>query len=111
VGFSERITGPFVDQLGNPMLGGNATYLLGGANSAGNPAPGRRGFGWAAGGGQSLLRSSPGNAIPGEAPGKQTMVLHAYDATTGDPWLQLVEVDWAGGWPVVDEDARRSLRL
>ena len=81
------------------MLGGYATYLLGGANSAGNPVPGQ-GFGWAAGGGQSLLRSSPGNAVP-EAPGKQTMVLHGYDAGTGDPWLQLVEVDWTGGWPVV----------
>jgi arabinan endo-1,5-alpha-L-arabinosidase len=94
VGKGPSVTGPFVDQAGTPMLQGGGTHLVG------YPAAN----GWAAGGGQSLLRSSPGMPLPGGAGAtfpRQTMVLHAYDAQSGDPWLQVIQVDWTGAWPAV----------
>lgn len=99
VGRAPSPLGPFVDAAGTPMLAGGGTYLIGGANSEGNPVPGR-GFGWAAGGGQSLLRSSPGS--PAGPRAGVAMILHGYDGVTGDPWANIVNVDWSGSWPVVD---------
>ena len=78
------------------MLKGGGTHLIGG------------GHGWAAGGGQSLLRATPGMPVPGDngtetAP--QAMVLHGYDGQTGDPWANIVTVDWTphngGVWPSI----------
>ena len=78
------------------MLKGGGTHLIGG------------GHGWAAGGGQSLLRATPGMPVPGDngtdtAP--QTMVLHGYDGQTGDPWANILNVDWTphngGVWPSI----------
>ena len=89
VGRADNITGPFVDQSGKPMLQGGGTHLVGGGN------------GWAAGGGQSLLRGFPGMPLPNPTPMRQKMVMHAYDGVTGDPWANIVEVDWSGSWPVV----------
>jgi arabinan endo-1,5-alpha-L-arabinosidase len=79
--------GPFLDRAGQPLLQGGGSLLLGG------------GHGWAAGGGQSFLRTqSQGNSSSSSS----VMVLHAYDAASGDPWVQLVRVEWgADGWPSV----------
>lgn len=98
VGRSDSILGPFLDASGTPMLQGGGTYFIGGANSVGNPVQGQ-GFGWAAGGGQSILRSSPGNPVPNDG---SSIVLHGYDAQTGDPWMQLLTIDWSGEWPAID---------
>jgi arabinan endo-1,5-alpha-L-arabinosidase len=80
--------GPFVDRAGVPMLAGGGTHFIGGGN------------GWAAGGGQSLLRGAMQGGGGGAIAGPTTMVLHAYDGKTGDPYLQVVGVDWSGAWPV-----------
>jgi arabinan endo-1,5-alpha-L-arabinosidase len=82
------VGGPFIDAAGAPMLAGGGTPLLGG------------GHGWAAGGGQGFLRGVAGTNA-------SVMVLHAYDAQSGDPFLQLVGVAWgADGWPRVEPDWR-----
>ena len=75
--------GPFVDRAGVAMLQGGGTRLVGG------------GFGWAAAGGQSLLRDSVGASA-----NSSIMVLHAYDGASGDPFVNLVTIAWsADGWP------------
>ena len=72
------VEGGFVDREGVSLLRGGGSPLVGG------------GHGWAAGGGQSFLL------------GTDRMVLHAYDAVSGDPYVQLVVVDWgADGWPAL----------
>ena len=75
--------GPFVDRAGVPMLQGGGTRVAGG------------GFGWAASGGQSVLRESVSEGV-----GSFRMVLHAYDGESGAPFLNFVEVRWTSdGWP------------
>lgn len=77
------VQGPFVDRDGVAMLDGGGSLLVGG------------GFGWAAGGGPGLLRGSAQLRV-------STMVLHAYDGESGDPFMQLVDVEWGpDGWPAV----------
>lgn len=84
VGRASSVEGPFVDREGVAMLNGGGTHLIGG------------GFGWAAGGGQSILRSSASSCVT-------TMVLHAYDNVTGAPFLNIVDLVWnaSDGWPEV----------
>jgi arabinan endo-1,5-alpha-L-arabinosidase len=73
----------FAAANGTALLDGGGTFFIGG------------GFGWAAAGGQSVLR----------APANNVMVMHAYDGVSGDPWLQIVGIDWEGdntttpSWP------------
>lgn len=75
--------GPFVDRAGVAMLDGGGTLVVGG------------GFGWAAAGGQSVLR------------GTDTLMLHAYDGATGAPFLNVVGLVWdAEGWPAVGAASR-----
>ena len=80
---SAGASGPFIDRSGVPMLSGGGTRVVGGGN------------GWAASGGQSLLRDTV------TADGEQSvMVLHAYDGQSGDPFVNLVNLTWtADGWP------------
>ena len=75
--------GPFVDRAGVPMLQGGGSRVAGG------------GFGWAAAGGQSVLRESVS-----EGAASFSMVLHAYDGDSGAPFLNFVSVAWTpDGWP------------
>lgn len=77
------VEGPYVDRGGVPLLQGGGTHLIGG------------GHGWAAAGGPGFLRETLGGRV-------STMVLHAYDGVSGDPFLQLVQVVWGeDGWPSV----------
>ena len=69
------ITAPFVDSRGVPLLEGGGTLLVG------------RGFGWAAGGGQSVLRTQSASVNQNNA--SVLLVLHAYDGVSGDPWVQV----------------------
>ncbi|MGO9086119.1 MAG: arabinan endo-1,5-alpha-L-arabinosidase [Candidatus Sulfotelmatobacter sp.] len=79
VGRSRSVTGPYVDASGTPMLeGGGAPLLLGNSR-------------WIGPGGESLLQQKDGDII----------VYHAYDATTGDAYLQISTVAWVNGWPKV----------
>jgi len=77
VGRSEKVTGPYVDEEGHPMLQGGGTQLLT-ANQR-----------WLGPGGESVLQRREGDLL----------VFHAYDAVTGKPALQISTITWTSGWP------------
>lgn len=77
VGRAKRVTGPYLDAAGKPMLQGGGTQLL---------AANRR---WLGPGGESILQRPEGDLI----------VFHAYDAKTGKPALQISTLTWQNGWP------------
>ena len=79
VGRARKITGPYEDREGKPMLEGGGTLVLEGAEA------------WRGPGHQAVLHD--GNA--------DLLVFHAYDATTGRPRLQISTMVWEGGWPRV----------
>ena len=78
VGRAKDVTGPYVDHEGTPMLEGGGTPLLTGNQH------------WFGPGGESVLIQKDGDII----------VFHAYDATTGNPWLQISKINWEKGWPI-----------
>ncbi|HUA14355.1 MAG TPA: arabinan endo-1,5-alpha-L-arabinosidase [Verrucomicrobiae bacterium] len=80
VGRSRNVTGPYLDAGGTAMLEGGGTPLL-----LGNDR-------WVGPGGESLLQQKDGDI----------MVFHAYDAKTGDAYLQISTVAWVNGWPRVE---------
>jgi len=77
VGRSRNVTGPYVDAKGAPMLEGGGTPLL-----LGNSR-------WFGPGGESVLQQKRGDII----------VFHAYDAKTGEAYLQISTLAWVNGWP------------
>lgn len=77
VGRSHSVTGPYVDAKGTPMLEGGGTSLL-----LGNSR-------WLGPGGESVLEQKTGDII----------VFHAYDAKTGEAFLQISTLAWVNGWP------------
>jgi arabinan endo-1,5-alpha-L-arabinosidase len=79
VGRSRKVTGPYVDKSGTPMLKGGGSLLLG---------PNKR---WLGPGGESILHEENGTDL---------IVFHAYDAQTGRPALQISTIVWHDGWPV-----------
>ena len=78
VGRSRSVTGPYVDRSGRKLEDGGGTPLLT-ANTR-----------WLGPGGASILP---------DAHGKDLIVFHAYDATSGKPSMQLSTLDWTDGWP------------
>jgi arabinan endo-1,5-alpha-L-arabinosidase len=78
VGRSKKITGPFVDDHGVPMMQGGGTPLLS-ADSR-----------WLGPGGESVLMQPSGDDL---------IVFHAYDAQTGHPAMQISTLVWRDGWP------------
>jgi arabinan endo-1,5-alpha-L-arabinosidase len=81
VGRSERITGPYRDRDGRPMLEGGGTLLMEGTTA------------WRGPGGQSVLHDGKSDWL----------VFHAYDGTTGRPTLQISMLNWEAGWPSVGQ--------
>ena len=79
VGRSRDVTGPYIDASGTSMLEGGGTPVL-----LGNER-------WLGPGGESLRMGSDQDII----------VFHAYDSKSGDAYMQISTVDWAGGWPHV----------
>jgi arabinan endo-1,5-alpha-L-arabinosidase len=77
VGRSAKITGPYVDRTGKPMLDGGGTRLIQGTSL------------WRGPGHQGLLMEPRGDI----------MVFHAYDGVTGRSSLQISTVVWEDGWP------------
>jgi len=79
VGRSEKITGPYLDKTGKPMMDGGASLLLEGNER------------WKGPGGQSVVQDAKGDLL----------VFHSYDAATGRPFLQISTMAWENGWPRV----------
>jgi arabinan endo-1,5-alpha-L-arabinosidase len=82
VGRSAKVTGPFVDESGKKLMKGGGTEIL-----AGNSR-------WAGPGGESLWMGPDDQDV---------MVFHAYDRTSGRPYLQVSSVHWVGDWPQVSD--------
>ena len=77
VGRSRKVTGPYVDERGTPMLQGGGKELL-----TGNKR-------WLGPGGESVLHQAHGDLL----------AFHAYDAETGKPALQISTLKWEHEWP------------
>ncbi|HKX27908.1 MAG TPA: arabinan endo-1,5-alpha-L-arabinosidase [Blastocatellia bacterium] len=77
VGRSRKITGPYLDRDGKPMMEGGGTLLM-----EGSPL-------WRGPGGQSVLADPQGDLL----------VFHAYHGMTGRPALQISTLVWKEGWP------------
>lgn len=89
VGRARRVTGPYVDRSGRPLMEGGGTLLLEGSGR------------WAGPGHCAVLRTKRGDKL----------VYHAYDTEwRGTPTLRIVELFWdKEGWPTVSPrtEARR----
>ena len=77
VGRAREVTGPYLDKTGKPMSEGGGSPLL-----VGNQR-------WLGPGGESVRMGE----------GRDILVFHAYDATTGRPSLQISTLAWKDGWP------------
>lgn len=80
VGRSKSVTGPFLDRDGKLMTEGGGTRIT-------RPT--------------SLWRGPGHEAILLRHHAPDIMAFHAYDATTGKPYLQISTIDWSGGWPSI----------
>lgn len=78
VGRAKKITGPYVDDKGIPMMKGGGMELLI-ANQR-----------WLGPGGESILM---------QRGDRDVIVYHAYDSKTGHPALQVSTLTWQSGWP------------
>ena len=79
VGRSNKITGPYFDRDGKPLMAGGGTLLMAGAGT------------WRGPGGQSVLLKS----------GSDLLVFHSYNGATGKAALQISTIVWENGWPRV----------
>jgi len=81
VGRARRVTGPYVDRSGKPMMEGGGTLVIAGAGR------------WAGPGHCSILQDKDGDRL----------VYHAYDTEWhGVPTLRIASIRWdADGWPIV----------
>ena len=80
VGRSRQIVGPYLDREGKSMAQGGGTKVI----EATTPA-------WRGPGHQAILQE----------PGRDYLVFHADDGTTGIPHLQISTMVWKDGWPQV----------
>jgi arabinan endo-1,5-alpha-L-arabinosidase len=79
VGRSRKVTGPYVDKTGKPMIEGGGSLVIE-ATTANWRGPGH----------EAVLRDRGGDFL----------VFHAYHGTTGRPYLQISTMVWVDGWPV-----------
>lgn len=82
VGHSRKITGPYVDKAGTPMLEGGGSILL----EATTPN-------WRGPGHPAVLKEPDGDFL----------LCHAYHGQTGRSYLQISTIVWKNGWPKVAE--------
>jgi arabinan endo-1,5-alpha-L-arabinosidase len=82
VGRSRRITGPYVDKSGKPMMKGGGTQVI----TATTPN-------WRGPGHQAVLQEPSGDYL----------VFHAYHGQTGRSELKISTIVWEKGWPRVGE--------
>jgi arabinan endo-1,5-alpha-L-arabinosidase len=79
VGRAPRITGPYIDKDGRPMMQGGGTLVAEGADA------------WRGPGHVAVLLERDADLL----------VFHAYDGATGKPRLQISTMAWENGWPRV----------
>jgi arabinan endo-1,5-alpha-L-arabinosidase len=79
VGRAARITGPFLDRSGIPMLDGGGTIVI----EATTPR-------WRGPGHQTVFRDRDGTDY---------LVFHAYHGETGRAELKISTLEWVDGWP------------
>jgi arabinan endo-1,5-alpha-L-arabinosidase len=77
VGRASKITGPYMDRDGKPMMEGGGTLVL-----EGNEA-------WKGPGHQAVLLEEK----------RDLLVFHSYRSDTGRPTLQISTMTWNEGWP------------
>jgi len=77
VGRADRITGPYKDKDGRPMMDGGGSLVVEGTEA------------WRGPGHEAVL-------LDGDA---DLLVFHAYDGATGRPRLQISTLVWEHGWP------------
>jgi arabinan endo-1,5-alpha-L-arabinosidase len=80
VGRSRKVTGPYVDRSGTPMLEGGGTLVI----EATTPN-------WRGPGHEAVFQDSGGDYL----------VFHAYHGQTGQPELKISTIAWEDGWPRV----------
>jgi arabinan endo-1,5-alpha-L-arabinosidase len=78
VGRARRVTGPYFDGAGKPMMEGGGTSVI----NATTPS-------WRGPGHEAILQE----------PDQDYLVFHAYDGKTGIPYLQISTLVWEDGWP------------
>ncbi len=78
-GRSRKITGPYVDKDGRPMIDGGGSLVL--ESAAGD---------W----------RGPGHCAVFSENGTDYLVFHAYAAATGRSELKIATLTWQNGWPV-----------
>jgi arabinan endo-1,5-alpha-L-arabinosidase len=77
-GRAKHVTGPYADRAGKPMTEGGGTKVVEATTG-----------GWRGPGHQTVLRE----------PGRDYLLFHAYDATSGIPHLHISTLVWEDGWP------------
>ena len=80
VGRSRRVTGPYTDRTGKPMMEGGGTLVI----EATTPN-------WRGPGHEAVLQDAGGDYL----------VFHAYHGITGKSFLQISTMAWEDGWPRV----------
>jgi arabinan endo-1,5-alpha-L-arabinosidase len=80
VGRAARITGPYVDDKGKPLLEGGGRLVVEAQTSK-----------WHGAGHEAVLQEKA----------RDYLVFHAYDAETGRPFLTISTMEWENGWPKV----------
>jgi arabinan endo-1,5-alpha-L-arabinosidase len=78
VGRAAKITGPYLDQAGKPLLEGGGTLVVEAQTAK-----------WHGAGHEAVLQDN----------GHDYLVFHAYDATSGRPFLTISTMEWENGWP------------
>jgi arabinan endo-1,5-alpha-L-arabinosidase len=82
VGRSKKVTGPYVDKSGKPMLQGGGTVIL----EATTPN-------WRGPGHPAVLQDDAGDFL----------LCHAYHGQTGKSRLKISTIEWKNGWPITAE--------
>jgi arabinan endo-1,5-alpha-L-arabinosidase len=80
VGRSDKVTGPYLDRTGKPMLDDGGTVVIEATTSN-----------WRGPGHQTYFHDSTG----------EYLLFHAYHGETGRPALKISTLVWADGWPRV----------
>ena len=80
VGRAKKITGPYLDRDGKPLLEGGGTLVVEAQTAK-----------WHGAGHEAVLQDKD----------RDYLVFHAYDATSGRPFLTISTMEWENDWPKV----------